>query len=83
MQDLLNIGRDILAVVWGLNCLLLVLATLFAIVCVPIFKNHVEYKGFLNRVFDPLIKIENFFVIAAMTILTALVVMRVLIYLGW
>ena len=83
MQDLLNDGRDILAVVWGLNCLLLVLATLFAIVCVPIFKNHTDYKGFLNRVFDPVIKAEKYFVIAAMTILTALIILRVLIYLGW
>ena len=83
MSDLLNIGRDILAVVWGLNCLLLVLATLFAIVCVPIFKNPDDYKGFVRRVFDPAIKAEKYFVIAAMTILTALIILRVLIYLGW
>ncbi len=83
MQDLLNTGRDILAVVWGLNCLLLVLATLFAIVCVPIFKNHTDYKAFVSRVFDPLAKVEKYFVIAAMTILTALVILRVLIFLGW
>jgi len=82
MQELLNTGRDILAVVWGLNCLLLVLATLFAIICVPIFKNPDDYKGFLNRVFVPLAKAEKYFVIAAMTILTALIILRVLIYLG-
>jgi len=83
MQDLLNTGRDILAVVWGLNCLLLVLATLFAIVCVPIFKNHVEYKDFVSRVFDPLATVETFLVKVVLAILTALVILRVLIYLGW
>ena len=83
MQDLLNTGRDILAVVWGLNCLLIVLATLFAIVCVPIFKNPDEYKGFVNRVFDPLAKVEKYFAIATLAILTTLVILRILIYLGW
>jgi len=71
-----------LAVVWGLNCLLIVLATLFAIVCVPIFKNPDEYKGFVNRVFDPLAKVEKYFAIATLAILTALVILRVLIFLG-
>ena len=81
MQDLLNTGRDILAVVWGLNCLLLVLATLFAIVCVPIFKNPDDHKGFVSRVFDPLAKVETFLVKVVLAILTALVILRVLIYL--
>ena len=82
MQDYINLCVDALALIWGLNCLFLVLGTLFSIVGSAFCKNSGEFKSVVDRIFMPVKKLEKFFAGACLILLTVLVALRILNYFG-
>ena len=80
MQEWFNLGVDAVIVLWGLKWLLMIAFALVSIIGSAFCKSPFEFNGFMDRLFPSIEKLEKFLISIAMIILTALVVMRAIMY---
>lgn len=80
MQEWFNLGVDAVIVLWGLKWLLMIAFVLVSLIGSAFCKDGFEFKGFMDRLFPPIEKLEKFLVSIALIILTVLVVMRAIMY---